>query len=57
MDTPKMEIKAYDFRSPKKFAKEQLKTIESLHENLARNLSSMITGLTRSFCEIQITQV
>ena len=42
MDTPKMEIKAYDFRSPKKFAKEQLKTIESLHENLARNLSSMV---------------
>ena len=57
METPKMEIKAYDFRSPKKFAKEQLKTIESLHENLARNLSSMITGLTRSFCEIQIKQV
>lgn len=57
METQKKEFKAYDFRSPKKFAKEQLKTIESLHESLARNLSTMIIGLTRSFCEIQITHV
>lgn len=50
-------IKKYDFRSPKKFGKEQFRTIEDLHETLARNLSSYFSALTRLYCEIQIVQI
>lgn len=50
-------VKKYDFRSPKKFGKEQLRTIEDLHEALARNLSSYLSALTRIYCDVQITQI
>jgi flagellar motor switch protein FliM len=51
------DIKKVDFRSPKKFKKEQYKSLESLHETLARNLTSMITALTRHFSEITIVSI
>lgn len=50
-------IKKYDFRSPKKFGKEQYRMIEELHETFARNLSSYLSALTRLFCEIQVIQI
>ena len=51
------KVKVYDFRSPKKFTKEQLKTLESLYENFARILSSYFTSLLRIFCEIEVIQI
>ena len=50
-------VKKYDFRSPKKFGKEQYRTIEELHETFARNLSSYFSALTRLYCEVQIIQI
>ncbi|HET6784647.1 MAG TPA: flagellar motor switch protein FliM [Erysipelotrichaceae bacterium] len=50
-------IRKYDFRSPKKFGKEQLRTIEDLHETFVRNLSSYLSALTRLYCEVQITHI
>lgn len=50
-------VKKYDFRSPKKFGKEQLRTIEDLHETFVRNLSSYLSALTRLYCEVQITHI
>lgn len=39
----KEEIKEYDFRTPKKFTKEQIKILERIFENYSRHLSSYIT--------------
>ena len=50
-------IKKVDFRSPKKFGKEQFRTLEDLHETFARNLSSYFSALTRLYCEVQIIQI
>lgn len=50
-------IKKVDFRSPKKFGKEQFRTLEDLHETFARNLSSYFSSLTRLYCEVQIIQI
>ena len=36
----KEEIKEYDFRTPKKFTKEQIKILERIFENYSRHLSS-----------------
>lgn len=49
--------KPYDFKSPKKFTKEQLRTVDSLHENLSRLFSSYLSGLLRVFCEITVLQI
>ncbi len=50
-------VKEYDFYSPKKFTKEQLRTIDSLHENIGRLLSSYFSGILRVFCDINVLQV
>lgn len=54
---PKNKIKEYDFSSPKKFTKDQLKSLNTLYENYSRMLSSYFTSITRSSCEITISQI
>jgi len=54
---PKRKIKDYDFRSPMKFTKEQLKTLDNLHETLARLLSSYFLGILRLPCEMEVVQI
>lgn len=51
------QIREYDFKSPKKFTKEQLKTLDGLHENFSRLLSSYFSGLLRMFCEVSVLQI
>lgn len=51
------KVKEYDFRSPKKFTKEQLRTMDSLHENFSRLLSSYFSGVLRAFCEVTVLQI
>ncbi len=50
-------VKEYDFKSPKKFTKEQLRTLDSLHENLSRMLSTYLTGVLRFYCEARVMQI
>ena len=39
-ENTKKKVKEYDFRSPKRFTREQLKVIDSIYQNYARRLSS-----------------
>ncbi|MEG2053434.1 MAG: flagellar motor switch protein FliM [Oscillospiraceae bacterium] len=50
-------IKEYDFRSPKKFTKEQLRTLDSMHENFSRMLSSYLSGMLRVFSEVSVLAI
>lgn len=51
------KVKDYDFYSPKKFTKEQLRNVESLHENMGRLLSSYFSGFLRVYGEAAVMQV
>ena len=51
------KVKAYDFKMPKKFTKEQLKIIDGIYENYARMLSSFLTGLMRIYCKVEVLQI
>ncbi len=51
------KVRDYDFKSPKKFTKEQLKLINNLHENFGRQLSTYFSTLLRTFCEAKVMQV
>jgi len=51
------KIKEYDFSSPKKFTKDQLKSLNSLYENYARVMSSYFTSILRNTCEVSISQI
>ncbi len=51
------KVKEYDFSSPKKFTREQLKSVDSLHETFSRVLASYLSGLLRTVCDIEVVQI
>lgn len=57
LEQPKNKVKNYDFSSPKKFTKDQLKSLNNLYENFARILSSYFTTSLRNVCEVSISQI
>ena len=52
-----VDVKEYDFRSPKKFTKERIKTLDSIFDNYARLLSSYLTGLLRLYCKVSLASI
>lgn len=56
-EEPHKKVKDYDFRSPKRFTREQLKWIDGIYQNYARRLSSYLSGVLRVFCETEILQI
>lgn len=50
-------VKNYDFRMPRKFTKEQLKSVEGIFETYARVVSSYLTGLLRLYCKVEVLQI
>lgn len=51
------KIKEYDFKLPRKFTKEQLRTVVSVYEMYARHVSSYLTGTLRTFCRVEVSSV
>ncbi len=51
------KIKSYNFRKPEKFAKDHLKTLQFIHENYARIISSFLTGYLRTLVQIELVAV
>ncbi|MCM8901208.1 flagellar motor switch protein FliM [Caldicoprobacter algeriensis] len=56
-ETPGKKISVYDFRRPKKFAKDQLRTLQIIHENFARLMGSYFSGILRTYCQIDLVSV
>lgn len=50
-------LKNYDFKTPKKFTKEQLKMLDSIFENFARITSSFLSSQLRMFCRVELMTV
>lgn len=51
------KIKNYDFKSPKKFTKEQLRLLDRVYESFARVLSSYLTSALRYFTAVEVMQI
>ena len=51
------KIKNYDFKSPKKLAKDQLKTLSIIHDNYSRVLNTYLSGYLRVITEIEVSSV
>lgn len=45
-------LRVYDFRSPDKFSKEQLRTLLTLHENFARVVTTSLSALLRTNVQV-----
>lgn len=50
-------VVAYDFRRPNRISKEQVRTLQMLHDSFARSLSSTLSAYLRSTVEVQLMSV
>ncbi|MGM0378544.1 MAG: flagellar motor switch protein FliM [Bacillota bacterium] len=48
------KVRKYDFKRPDKFAKEQLRTLENIHDNYSRLLNNFLSGYLRTFTEVEV---
>lgn len=51
------KVRKYDFSRPDKFAKDQLRTLEIIHENFSRLLNNFLSGYLRTIIDIQVLSV
>lgn len=51
------KVRVYDFKIPKKFNKEQLKTLNAIYENYGRLLSSYLSGMLRNYCKVEVMTI
>jgi flagellar motor switch protein FliM len=56
-DTSSQKVQLYDFRSPDRIAKDQLRAIQMLHENFARNLASSLSAYLRAYVAVNLVSV
>ena len=53
----KHRIKKYDFRSPQKFSKDHIRTLEMIHDSFARIVSNYLSGQLRKHVRVEIQSV
>ncbi len=51
------KVKEYDFRSPRKVTKDQIKYLTNIFDNFARFFSMKLTSVLRQNCQIEITHI
>ena len=47
----------YDFKHPNRVSKDQLRSLESLHDNLANQFGSTLSGFTRTVVDVDLVSV
>lgn len=50
-------VRIYDFRTANKFSKEQMRTLHTISDNFASVLSTRLTGMLRTLCEVSAVSV
>lgn len=53
----KKTVKPYDFRRPNKIAKDQMRTLVMLHENLSRRLGTSLSAYLRTMVQMEVASV
>lgn len=54
---PQKEALSYDFKHPKLVSKEQMRSLRSLHETFARNLSVALTNSLRTIVDVRLNAI
>ena len=48
------KVKIYDFKRPDKFSKDQIRTLQMLHENFGRMMNTYLSTNLRSLVDVQV---
>ncbi len=51
------KVRNYDFKIPNKFAKDQLRTLQMIHENFSRLLQTYLSGFLRALVQVEVVSV
>ena len=56
-DEEQKKIKVYDFKRPDKFSKDQIRTLQMLHESFARMLNTYLSTHLRTIVNVEVASV
>ncbi|MEJ6950226.1 flagellar motor switch protein FliM [Natronospora cellulosivora (SeqCode)] len=56
-ETETQQVKPYDFRRPDKLSKEQMRTLQMIHENMARLLTTILSTHLRSMVDFEVASI
>ena len=51
------KVKPYDFRRPDKLSKEQMRTLQMIHENMARLLTTILSTQLRTMVDFEVASI
>lgn len=51
------DVHDYDFKRPERVSKDQMRSLESLHESFARNLGASLSGFLRTIIECRVATI
>lgn len=54
VDTSTLEIKNYDFKRPERVSKDQMRSLQTVHEAFARNFGASLSGFLRTIVEVRV---
>lgn len=53
-DLTNVEIKEYDFKRPERVSKDQMRALQTLHEQFSRNFGASLSGFLRTIVEVKV---
>ncbi|CAN5848360.1 flagellar motor switch protein FliM [soil metagenome] len=53
-DAGRIEVRAYDFKRPERVSKDQMRSLQTLHESFARNFGASLSGFLRTIVEVKV---
>ena len=54
---PRDKITVYDFKRPERVGKEQMRSLQTMHEGFGRNFGAALSALLRTMVEVKLTSV
>jgi flagellar motor switch protein FliM len=57
MFRPREKVTVYDFKRPERVGKEQMRSLQTMHEGFGRNFGAALSALLRTMVEVKLTSV
>ncbi len=54
-DLANIEVRPYDFKRPERVSKDQMRSLQTLHEGFARNFGASLSGFLRTIVEVKVS--
>ena len=55
--TRQQEIRTYDFKRPERVSKDQMRSLEAIHEGFARNFGASLSAFLRTIIEVRVATI